>query len=177
MMQAAFRVLLSVAIALALSKALTAKGSTSRITISGGSLANPIEIKDANVVKEFQIWAGPGTRTCGGGRSNCADGTEGFIADWSSGAVADKPSGLPRYDVAFFVIDDRFPDRREPEQLAYVVSYEYDAARSQGYVYLPGRDDKWYQLNTRSIYRSKEGNWFRASRAWQDAVVSLIANR
>jgi hypothetical protein len=64
-----------------------------------------------------------------------------------------------------------------PEHLAYVVSYEYDAAASQGYVYLPGAGDQWYALDSASIERGREGHWFRATRAWQDAVVSRLARR
>ena len=78
---------------------------------------------------------------------------------------------------SFYVTDARFPGQPGPEHLAYIVSYEYDPAASQGYVYLPGKGDQWYTLNSASIYHGREGNWFRATRAWQDAVVSLIARR
>jgi hypothetical protein len=74
-------------------------------------------------------------------------------------------------------MDERVPGPPRPEELAYVVSYEYDPARAQGFVYLPGNGDPWYALNSRSIYRGLEGNWFRATRAWQDAVVPLISQR
>jgi hypothetical protein len=175
MMKPAFRGLVGIAIMLALPTVVSAKGETTRITIAGGTLANPIEITDANVVRAFQIWTGPGTNSCFGG--NCVEGTEGFIVDWSSGAVAQRPSGLQRYEISFYVSDRRFPALRGPERLAYVVSYEYDPAASQGYVYLPGKGDQWFRLNAASIYRGREGNWFRATRAWQDAVVPLIAHR
>jgi hypothetical protein len=152
-----------------------AKGTTSRVIISGGNLPTPVEITDANVLRQFQIWAGPGTSSCV--RGDCVEGTEGFFIDWLAGPVTDRPSGLKRYEVSFYVIDDRFPGQRAREQLAYVVSYEYDSAGSDGYVYLPGRSDSWFRLNSRSIYRGREGNWFHATRAWQDAVTSLLAQR
>jgi len=166
-----------IAVVVALSAALSAKGSTSRITIAGPNLSSPIELTAANVVQAFQIWAGPGTKTCMADWENCVEGAEGFIVDWSSGPVTQRPDGLQRYEVSFYVVDDRFPERPRPrEQLAYVVSYEFDARTAKGYVYLPGRDDPRFTLNTRSILRRVEGNWFRASRAWQNAVVPLISH-
>jgi hypothetical protein len=177
MMKAAFRGLVGIGIALALSTVISAKGETSKITVAGATLASPIEIADTNVVREFQVWAGPGTTVCIGGRGNCVEGTEGFIVDWSSGTVAQRPSGLQHYEVSFYATDRRFPGQPGPEHLAYVVSYEYDSAASQGYVYLPGKGDQWYALNSASIYRGREGKWFRATRAWQDAVMPLIAHR
>ena len=41
-----------------------------------------------------------------------------------------------------------------------------DPATGQGYVYLPGKSDEPYRLNTKAIYRGREGNWFRANAAW-----------
>jgi hypothetical protein len=177
MMKATFRGLIGISVALVLSAVASAKGDTTKITISGAHLANPIEITDLNIVKEFQVWTGPGTTGCIGGRSNCIEGTEGFIVDWSSGAVVQRPNGLQHYEVAFYVIDARVPGQPGPEHLAYVVFYEYDPAASQGYVYVPGKGDQWYALNVTSIYRRREGKWFQATRAWQDAVVPLITPR
>jgi hypothetical protein len=151
------------------SAALAGKGSTSRISISGDGLASPIEIRDAAIVNKFQIWAGPGTRSCVAG--HCVEGAEGFIVDWSAGAVAAKPRGLRRYQASFFVEDEESPAPPKPERLAYVVLYEFDPVRSQGFVYLPGKGDQWQELNWGSIYRRLEGHWFRATQAWQDVVV------
>jgi hypothetical protein len=175
MMKATFRGVVGIGIALALSTVMSAKGDTIKITVAGATLANPIEMTDATIVRQFQVWTGPGTQACSGG--HCVEGTEGFIVDWSSGAVAHKPRGLQHYEVSFYVTDARFPGQPGPEHLAYVVSYEYDASASQGYVYLPGKGDPLYSLNAGSIYRDLEGRWFRATHAWQDAVVPLIAQR
>lgn len=175
--KAAFHALLVVMIAAGFSTALAGKGTTSRIVISGDNLVNPIEIRDAAIVQKFQIWTGPGTSSCNGA-GRCVEGGEGFIVDWSAGAVPARPSGLHQYQVSFFVEDERLPEQPKLERLAYVVLYEYDAARSQGFVYLPGKSDPWHELNWGSIYRrGLEGNWFRATRAWQDAVVPLISLR
>lgn len=170
-----FRTAVAVVMIAGFPAALAGKGSTSRISISGDTLAVPIEIRDAAIVNEFQIWAGPGTRRCVAG--HCVEGAAGFIVDWSAGVVAAKPSGLQQYQVSFFVEDERLPERPRLERLAYVVLYEYDPVRSQGFVYLPGKGDQWYELNSRSIYRGLEGKRFRASRAWQGAVVPLISSR
>ena len=176
-MIATFRGLVRIGIVLGLSTVISAKGETTKITISGANLANPVEITDANIIKQFQVWSGPGTSVCIGGRGNCVEGREGFIVDWLSGAVAERPSGLQHYEVSFYVTDARSAGQPGPEHLAYVVSYEYDPAGPRGYVYLPGKGDQWYPLNSASIYRGREGNWFRATRAWQDVVVPLIAQR
>ena len=48
-----------------------------------------------------------------------------------------SPSGLPRYQVSFYVTDNRFAEAR-PEELACVVLYEHDSASERDYVYLPG---------------------------------------
>jgi hypothetical protein len=158
------------------SVALAGKGSISRISISGDTLAAPIEIRDPAIVSEFQIWAGPGTRSCVAG--HCVEGTEGFIVDWSAGAVSGVPGGLRRYQVSFFVEEEPSALRPRSERLAYVVLYEDDPGRSDGFVYLPGKDDDWHEVNWGSIYRGGlEGNWFRATRAWQDLVVPLISRR
>ena len=176
-MKVTSRALVAVTIAAGLSTTLAAKGSTSRITISGGDLASSLEIRDPSIVKQFQIWTGPGTQTCVGGRANCVEGTEGFIVNWPAGTVVERPSGLQRYEISFFVVDERLPGQTHHEELAYVVWYEYDPAGSQGFVYLPGKGDRWHELNGGSIYRGgPEGHWFRATRAWQDAVVPLISH-
>ena len=175
-MNATFRSLPAIAAALALSASLSAKGPTTRIAIAGDSLTKPIEITDARIVDAFQIWSGPGTTSCIGGRANCADATDGFIVDWSVGVVAGGPAGLQHTKCR----STRPRQARRPggpERLAYVVGYEYDPVASQGYVYLPGKGEQWYAINVASIYRGREGNWFRGTRAWQDAVVPLIVRR
>ncbi len=161
---------------LLLSAALLAKGDTTKITISGGNLARPLEMRDAMVVRAFQVWSGPGTRQCFG-PENCVEGLHGFIVAWMAGEVSRRPSGLRHYEVAFYVTDSRFTGQSAPERLAYVVDYEYDPVGAQGYVYLPGKDDRRWQLNVSSIHRGREGHWYRATRAWQNAVTPLLAGR
>ena len=93
---------------------------------------------------------------------------EGFIIDWPSGVLGERPGGLPRYEVAFYV--------RSSIQPVYVVFYEPDTSGDRGYVYLPGKDDASYRVNVRTIFRGHgfEGRWLRASTAWQQAVAPLL---
>jgi hypothetical protein len=142
---------------------VSAKGITTRIAIHGGGLAAPIEIADPVLVQQFNVWSGPGTFM------NDIEGTEGFIIDWAAGAVQNIDSTRPQYEVLFFV---SYPNARD-SRMAYVVRYTSDT--SGGYVYLPGPNDSSYRLNTRAIHRGREGQWFRATRAWQELVGPLVA--
>ena len=65
-----------------------AKGITTKITITGAGLQRPVEISDPQVLKNFNVWSGPGTF------ANGVEGTEGFIINWASGSVTDRPNGL-----------------------------------------------------------------------------------
>jgi hypothetical protein len=141
---------------------LSAKGITTRVTVTGGDLANPIVLADPVLLHNFNVWAGPGVQ------ANGVDENQGFIIDWSSGAVAEQPTVGSRYEVSFFV---KHPNRRD-EHLAYVVLYA--SHPSGGYVYLPGPADEWYRMNTGSIFRGREGRWFRATALWHGAVEPLL---
>jgi hypothetical protein len=129
-------------------------------------LANPVAITDPEVLRNFNVWSGRGTFS--GGVSPETEGTEGFIVDWVSGAIADHPGGLRTYELSFYA------PHEHPDQLVYVVSYAVDPVTGQGYVYLPGKSDKSYGLNTSSIFRGCEGNWFRANAAWQTAFRNVV---
>jgi hypothetical protein len=162
---------------LAAGTSLSAKGTTTKIVISGAALVTPIEIAEATIIQPFQVWAGAGTQSCV--RRVCREHTQGFIIDWTSGVVPDRPSGLQRYIVTFYttahnaLVDAR--GETPPEQPTYVVWYEYDPAAGRGFVYLPGKGDEWYQANIRAIWREREGNWFHATSAWDDVAGPLVA--
>jgi hypothetical protein len=155
-------------VALAVPASLAAKGITTRITIAGDHLAKPIEITDPNILRNFNVWSGPGV-TVGGVAE-----TEGFIADWSAGAISELPAALQHYTLSFYV------SRAGVEELVYSVDYDCSTSdAAEGYVLLPGRTDHRYALNTRSIYRGPdvEGRTFRATRAWQQVVRPLLPER
>ncbi len=145
-----------------------AKGTTTKIMITGAEVQRPIEISDSEILKNFNVWSGPGTF------ANGVEGTEGFIVDWASGVVTERPSGLRTFELSFYVRYANRPFDEQTDQLAYIVSYALDTATGQGYVYLPGKADDAYRLNTKAIYRGREGNWFRATSAWQSAFRNIV---
>ena len=165
------RVPLAVALLLAFGAGaiVSAKGTTTRVVISGPQLGEPIELRDRAVVAPFNVWSGPGTRV------NGVEQLDGFIVDWRSGALEPSVADLQQFEICFYVDGNPpFPDR-----LAYVVSYGFDPKSGDGYVYLPGRSDPRFGSNVRSIVRGSkyEGHWFRASRAWQDVFRTYVVGR
>ncbi len=86
---------------------LSAKGLTTKIVITGPHLATPIEITDRDLLRSFTVWAGPGTGV------NGVEQLDGFVADWRSGAVGERPAGLQRYEASFYV-KYREPAARRP---------------------------------------------------------------
>ena len=157
-------------LAITSSVSLFAKGITTRITLDSGAQPTPIEIADPIVLKNFKVWAGAGTYM------NGVEGTEGFIVDWPAGVVTERPTGLQRFTVSFYVKYVNRPLEGQVEQLAYVVIYEHNAAAGEGYVYLPGKNDEWFSLNRKALGRGgREGNWLRATKLWQQVVTPLIA--
>ena len=145
-----------------------AKGTTTKIVITSAELQRPIEISDSAILEHFNVWSGPGTF------SNDGEGNEGFIIDWASGVVTERPGGLRSFELSFYVRYANRPFDEQTDQLAYIVSYAVDPATGQGYVYLPGKADAPYRLNTKAIYRGREGNWFRPTAAWQSAFRNVI---
>ena len=49
-----------------------------------------------------------------------------------------------------------------------------DPATERGYVYLPGKGDKFYESNTFLIFRGIEGNWLSATGSWTEIARPLI---
>ena len=145
-----------------------AVGPTTRIVITAPSLSAPVEVTDAEQMGAFLVWAGPGVRVNGQER------LQGFIIDWPAGVVTQRPAGLPRYEVSFYVKHANRSLASQPEELAYVVWYETDSSSGRGYVYLPGKGDDGYTLNTRSIVRGREGHWYFATSAWHEVATVWI---
>lgn len=153
---------------IATTMAVAAKGATTVIRITGAELQGAVEIRDPGVLEKFNVWSGPGTFV------NDVEATEGFIVDWTSGVVTDRPNLLRNFELAFYVKYANRPAAEQQDELAYVVSYSIDPGTGQGYVYLPGRADEPYRLNTQTIHRGREGQWFRATTAWQSAFNSVV---
>ncbi len=148
----------------------SAKGRTVKITIKGAGVAK--EITSA-AVQEFGVWEGPGVRL------NGLEQTEGFIIQWSQGIVTALPTGLQNYEVSFYTGCDAWsePNCQSSEPLlTYIVTYAYDPTTQTGFVYLPGKRDKAFQYNSTMWHgHGYEGNWLRATRAWDDFVKALIS--
>ena len=116
------------------------------------------------------IWNGPGVSVRG------PDGvqyppahldptqTAGRFIDWPRGPVSDRSTGLQRLEVTFYVGVPREPNRLR----RYVVAYEVDPSASIGFIYLP----RW---TNNLISHGVEGNWFHASKQWNDLIAPLIA--
>jgi hypothetical protein len=169
-MKRSFATTFALLAALTVTASLFAKGRTVKITIRGATLAAPIESTN-EALEQFGVWEGPGVGI------NGTPQAKGFIIDWSKGVVAERRNGLQRYDVSFYTgcKMSEWGCRTGRPSLSYVVYYEYDPSSEQGYVYLPGKTDEWYRLNTSSIFRGGiEGNWFFATSEWQKFVRPLI---
>jgi len=153
----------------------SAKGATTKITISGPNLPTPITITEPSILNEFQVWTGPGV-VAGG-----VPETQGFIIDWSSGTVAERPRDIDLYQVSFYSSHERrIPDggvQTFPETIVYIVLYGRSPANGRGYIYVPtGKDDQAYAVNTSSICRGGlERHWFHATDAWDSVAQRLIA--
>ena len=141
---------------------LLGKSPTIKIVIQGADLTGPIQITDGKVLANFQVFSGKGTY------SNEPRLEEpSFIIDWPEGPTAQPPKGLPRFEILFYV-------DRQNEHLVYAVSYAFDAVTGEGYVYLPGKNDKNYTLNVHTIIRRVEGEWFHSWAKWDGVAQQLI---
>ena len=153
---------------------LWAKGDTVQVEIKGGARTSPIQITDPKS-HEFNVWAGPGANHAPPERAN------GFVGNWQTSAMPPPGARLEHYQVSFYVSCLHANDQRcasDGHYLAYVVSYDFDPALKQGYVYLPGHGEPWFELNAASILRgpAAEGHWFLAADSW-DAFVRPIIER
>jgi hypothetical protein len=165
-------------LALLLIVPLGAKGPTVRIEIRDLVSGTVSQITDRAVLNQFHVWSGPGTYS--GPTGQAIEGTEGFIIDWQSGKITQRPAGLRRYELRFYAgpREGKAPPADPPEKLAYVVLYEYDPSSRHGYVYLPGNSEEHFRLNVASIHRQGlNGHWFRASTAWQKAFANFALAR
>ena len=138
---------------------LSAKEKTVKIVVSGGNLPSVLEITDSRILESFNVWTGPGTSL---------NDAEGFIVQWSRGAIAEPPSRLPQYQVSFYT-------ERSAERPFYVVSYCYDPSLRRGFVHFPSFAEKWYPQDVDTIFRGVEGSWFFSRTVWDATIKPLIA--
>lgn len=156
-------------ILLCASAASWSKGAINRIVIDPMDAGTPIVITDPEVLERFAIWTGPGV--VGWTTADTPDpGEPGFLIDWATGPASDLPKDLKHYKVTLYV------DDREAPRNTYEVLYSTNRSARAGYIYLPGPNDDIGLSNTSLIYRGVEGNWFRASQAWEATVKPLLAS-
>jgi hypothetical protein len=134
--------------------AVSAKGETTRIVIAGDGLSSPIDITERSIVEAFSIWNGPGVRVNGW---QLTENTSDAFIDWLRGAIVTRPLNMRRFEASLYVGSH---DR-------YVVAYEVDLQERHGYVYLP-------QWKNDLITHDVEGNWFFATKPWDDVMIPLI---
>jgi hypothetical protein len=153
---------------LAASTASWSKGDITKITIErvdAGTSA--LEITQPDLLDRFAIWSGPGVGGWDMAKTVPKPYDAAFIVDWTEGVLAGAPDA-PTYEVRMYV------EGREPPCDKYAVLYRVDEAGT-GYVYLPRWDEEFGSCNMSLIARDVEGNWFRASKAWDEVAGRFLS--
>jgi hypothetical protein len=148
-----------------------AKEPVTRIEVGHGKRAIVV-LTGAESAGQFTIWSGPGTGAMVG------DGTlmsisDGDFADWAAGPV-EAPQGLPVYSVRFYCAADAPGREAIPSNQCYGVRYAI-ARGERGFIQIPPALDEEFPLKMQSIVRGVEGNWYRASARWDEAVRPRLA--
>lgn len=166
-MQRIIASLVATLVVLCANTSVSAKGITTRVRITGATLAEPVDLTEPGVLASADVWAGTGTFV------NDVEATDGFIVDWASGPMTESPVTGESFKLSFYVTDPSGAARGPQEHLAYVVRFRM-AASGRGYVYLPGPADEFYRLNAASILRGSEGKWFHSTREWDQAFRKRV---
>jgi hypothetical protein len=142
-----------------------AQGVISRITLSAPGL--DVEIVDEKARNDFRVGPGPGNSLNGMPNWNPKSW---IVEDWVH-PVPEPDQSLRRVKATFTI--DR-GSARGPRP--YVVFYVYDPVAKQGFVYLPGRGEPFYNENVNLLYRGNdfEGHWFRTTPEWTTHAQSVI---
>ena len=133
------------------------QGSPALIMISGGGLAQPIEISDPSQLKAFDPWVGQ-------------------FADWQEKPLADAPCFRRSFAVRFYM---KWPGRESSSDrgnLQMIYSTRYCSTGSAGYVYLPGPGELQYRGNVSTIIRGNaDGKWHPATAEWNSLMGDAVA--
>jgi len=133
-----------------------AKGSPDQIVITGGGVS--LKITDQETLRKFDPWNGQ------------------FI-NWTSGQLSPPDDKGESYEVLFYM---KWPGRRSDYdqgalKMIYAVRYLAGRDGTPGYVYLPGKGEKFCRYNTGTISREQDdGKWHRASAEWDAAMKRLL---
>jgi hypothetical protein len=133
------------------------KGPPDLILISGGGLAQPVEITEPSALKAFNPWLGQ-------------------FADWQQEAVAEAPCFRRSFEVLFYM---KWPGRissLDRGDLKMIYATRYCSTGLIGYVYLPGPRETSYGENTGTIIRGDaDGKWHPATAAWDTLIGNAVA--
>lgn len=149
---------------------LSAKGKIVRIVLQPANRQTPIEVADPVIVETFNVWTGPGVKFSGVAAYMEPDPPQDAFIQWNKGPATPPASGLVTYAVSFFV--RKYTD--SAVHLGYRVKYCFDPHLKQGYIYLPGNGEAGYEGNTSSILHGVEGQWFLATKNWDQLVVPRL---
>ena len=133
------------------------KGPADLILISGGGLAQPIEIRNPALLKAFDPWMGQ-------------------FADWQEKPLLDAPCFRRSFEVLFYM---RWPGRESSSDygdLQLIYTTRYCSTGATGYVYLPGPGEPQYGPNGGTIIRgAADGKWHVATAAWDSLMSDAVA--
>ena len=124
-----------------------AKEPADKILISGPGLSEPIEITDPQILAQFNPYA-----------SN--------FLDLRRGVHAELPIVDRVYNVLFYfyntggTLEARFAFQYAPGQT--------------GSIYLPGKNDELYKLNSIILREGFDGHWIAASQEWVNLMQRLL---
>jgi hypothetical protein len=151
------RCLFALLLVLAVVPLAYSKGSPDLVLISGGGLAQPIEITDPGLLKAFDPW-------------------NGQFADWQEKPLADAPCFRRSFEVQFYM---KWPGREsslDRGNLQMIYATRYCSTGNAGYVYLPGPGEPQYRGNVSTIIRGDaDGKWHPATAAWNSLMGDAVA--
>ena len=133
------------------------KGAPDKIIMIGDH-ARYLEITDRETLEKFDPWRGQ------------------FI-DWTKGPIANPADQNRSYEVLFYM---KWPGRqsdydRGDLKMIYAARYVSGHDGAPGFIYLPGKGEKFYGNNIWTIWRQQDdGKWYRASAAWEAVADRLI---
>jgi hypothetical protein len=159
--------ILRIVAGLSLAAAAWSKGEIVKLTVTGGDPGRSVDITDKALIGKVDVFSGPGNFTMRDGVSVPHE-RDGSIL-FSQGVVQDPAKGKREYE---FAVTMRLS---EGDRTMCVLLYRYDPTAKQGYLKLPGKGEKWYDVNTTYFRRGVEGNWYRASAEFTSLMESWIA--
>jgi hypothetical protein len=136
-------------VALTVRSSAAAIKETTRLTIEGPGLGQPVQVTDERVLSLSNVFAGT------------------FIGEPAS----EKPNpSSPRFAITFDV-----QTAQGVKNAAYVVIFAKSRWTSDAFIYLPGHGDSSYRRNISTILRDgQDGRWHHASEQWANAINAQL---